>query len=73
MLNKLALVALSLLLMPALALAGSIYASTPTTSPVRGTISPSGFVNTLNTGTTTFTVEWWWAKEWSVTLYPRAS
>jgi predicted CxxxxCH...CXXCH cytochrome family protein len=57
MLKKCALAALTTLLMPALALAGTIYSSTPTTSPIRGTISPAGYVFAPSTGTTTFTVK----------------
>lgn len=45
-----------MLLLPTLASAGLIYATTPNTSPPRGTISPSGYVSAPNTGTTTFTV-----------------
>jgi Cytochrome c554 and c-prime len=45
-----------LLLVPTIASAGLIYSSTPTTSPVRGTISPAGYVYATSTGTTAFTV-----------------
>lgn len=48
MVRKLGLAAFLLLLIPSMAVAGMIYASTPTTSPVRGTIAPSGFVTGLN-------------------------
>ena len=55
MLSKISLVTLILFLVPSLASAGMIYASTPTTSPVRGSISPAGYVSASSPVTFTVT------------------
>jgi hypothetical protein len=45
MVRKLGIALLMLFLVPTMAVAGLIYASTPTTTPIRGTISPTGYVS----------------------------